>query len=1191
MAKKINIFLRLRFLNLLFLLFFLISCKNSENKLFEFLSYNETNIKFSNRLIESDSINIIDYEYFYNGAGVALADLNKDGLLDIFFTGNQVDNQLYLNKGGLTFENVTKESKVSKPNPLIWSSGVNIIDINRDGLLDIYINNTLRKNKDLRKNLLYINQGINHKNIPVFKELSKEYNLSDDSYSSNSQFFDFDNDGDLDLFIGVSQIKGMNPNIYRDLSKDKNPISIDILYENKWNKKLNQPFFEDISNNAGIKFQGQTNSVFINDFNLDGWLDIFVGNDFLSNDILYINNKDKTFKNSTSKVFKHFSLSSMGSDMSDINNDGKLDLFVSEMQPYYNKRKKLFNRQSNYRREQITREYNYEYQYFRNVLQLNNGINPNTKLPIFSEIGMLSGISETDWSWSTLFGDFDNDGWNDLFISNGFPKDILDKDFSDFRNSSGKYYTTKLLLKSIPEVKTRNFIFKNNKDFKFIDMSKSWGIDLPSHSHGAAYGDLDNDGDLDLVINNVNDNASIIKNLLDKKELKKNYIRFLLNGKKNNTPLQGSTVTIFSNGMIQKQILMPQRGYLSQSENIIHFGLGNNNFVDSIKVKWPGNKIETFYDFEANNQYEILKNKPIKLPTKNKSFKLFKEVSLEYNILHKDKDIDFDDFDYQPTLPKKFSQNGPSLAVSDINNDGYEDLFVSGSSKSEETIFFQDKNDKFFKKTMNLKNDIDLIEEDTAIYFFDVENDGDMDLYIVRGSNQFPEKSRYYKDALWLNDGNANFSNFSDVLPIKNSNGTTVKGADFDNDGDIDLFVGGGVKPSNYPLSDETYLLENLSTLNEIIFKNSTSKIIKSSSFGIVKDAIWTDFNNDNLLDLIILSEWSHIRFFKNEKGNLKEIKSSGIENYSGWWNSITPSDIDNDGDLDYLIGNFGSNTLFKADFNQPISLFSKDFDNNGSMENIISFYSSDSIGNKKKYIYHVLEDIVKLYPNLRKSFNSHGLYGEATSEDVFDKIDLSNSIILNSNFLKTAWIENLGNNKFKINDLPSQAQFSPIYGILKTDTNGDEYDDFILVGNNFGVEPNQGRLDAINGLVLENTGNKKFKILELPNTNFFIPGDAKGIVNITNKNNILKIISQNRDSLKVFKFLNFDDKKLINWESNDFKCNINYLNGSTKVMYRIDNNTYKSQSTENFTVNKKVESVDFFSNSNELLRTILIKN
>ena len=1174
-------------LNLLLLLFVIASCNNSSHRLFNSLDFKKTNIKFSNILIENDSINILNYEYFYNGAGVALADVNNDGLLDIFFTGNQVDNELYLNKGNLIFENISNQAKISKPNPSIWSSGVSIIDINNDDLLDIYISNTLRKDKKLRKNLLYVNQGVNNDKIPVFKEMSSEYDLSDDSYSSSSHFFDFDNDGDLDVFIGVSQLNGMNPNVYRDLSKDKNPISVDKLLENTWDDKLYHPVFNDVSVSAGIKFQGQTNSLLINDFNLDGWQDIYVGNDFLSNDILYINNKDKTFKNSVGQVFKHFSLSSMGSDISDINNDGKLDLFVSEMQPYYNKRKKLFNRKTNYRREQITRKYNYEYQYFRNVLQLNIGINPNTKLPLFSEIGMHSGVNETGWSWSSVFADFDNDGWNDLFIANGFPKDILDKDFSDFRNNPGRYYTTKLLLKEIPEVKTRNFIFKNNKDFKFIDMSESWGIDSPSHSNGAAYGDLDNDGDIDLVINNVNDKASVLENLSLNKDSLKNYVRFKLSGNKTNKIIYGSTLTLFREKSIQKQLLTPQRGYLSQSETILHFGLGASKTIDSVQIRWTGGEIQSFFDIKINKINHIYRKLNQLKKSKIKEDPILNEVSKSAKILYLDSDLDFDDFLYQSTIPKKFSQNGPSLAVADLNNDNLEDLLIGGNSKFKQTIFFQKKNGQFTKKPINLKSDIDLLEEDSGIFIFDVENDGDNDIYIVRGSAQFPEKSEFYKDALWINDGKGNFSDFSYALPVYNSNGTAVKGADFDRDGDIDLFVGGGTKPSNYPIADSSYLLENESTEDKIYFKNSSNKIKFINPIGIVNDALWTDFNNDNLLDLIILSEWSSIKFFENNGGILYELSETGIEKYLGWWNSITPSDIDNDGDLDYLVGNFGTNTLFKADFGQPISVIGKDFDLNGSMELFISFFARDSIGNKKKYIYHVWEDLVKQYPYFRKHFNSHGKYGLATSNMVFDKIDLSNSVKLNANFLNTSWVENLGNNKFKIHLLPAQCQFSPIYGILKTDVNGDEFDDFMLVGNNFGVEPNQGRLDAINGIILENTGKKGFKVLDLNTTNFLVQGDAKSIVKLTNKNKLIKIISQNNDSLRVYESNKLINNKLINWMKNEFKCVINFQNGASKILYRIDNQSFQSQSSENFVINNMVESVDFFSDSDLLLRSL----
>ena len=1169
----------------------IISCSFNSDNGFKIIDNEYSGIEFSNNLIENNSLNILDNEFFYNGAGVALADLNNDSLLDIFFTGNQVDNELYLNLGDFKFKNVSLKSKINKVNPLIWSSGVNVIDINNDNLMDIYICNTLRIDPGLRENLLFINKGINSEGIPVFIEMSKEYGLNDDTYSSHAQFFDYDNDGDLDVFIGVNRIEGIDPNVFRNIHDDDKNLSKDRIYENISVDSLDHPFFIDVTKKSQIRFHGYSHSTIINDFNNDGWLDIYVANDYLSSDLVYINNKDKTFTNKADEIFKHYSLSAMGSDISDINNDGRLDLFTSEMQPYYNKRKKLFQKGTNYQREILTRKYNYEYQYTRNTLQLNMGINPNNNLPFFSEIGMFSKVHETDWSWSSLFADFDNDGWKDLLVVNGFPKDVIDKDFGNFRQSASRLVSKEVLLSAIPQIKVPNFIFKNMGNLQFEDVSKKWSIDFPSYSNGAAYGDLDNDGDLDIVFNNINDKASLLRNDLKSLE-SNNYIRIKLVDSLKKKNLYGSKLTIYYNNKKQAHSLISGRGYLSKTEDVIHFGLGKNSEVDSVLVNWVGGKNQIFMDLKINslNILEFKENlEGIKLY--NNLSPMFYDSSRESRILYKNKDIDFIDFNIQRTIPHKFSQYGPVLSVGDINGDGLEDLLIGSSRSYEEQLFIQKPDGTFKSEKINLKENNKLHEEDSGIALFDADNDNDLDIYISHGSSQYSKSSKLYEDVLWINDGSGKFDIKKDALPKNNSNGSAVKICDFDKDGDLDLFVASRVSPQNYPKSDKSFLLENITDNDMVKFIDSTEKIFGDIDFGMVSDFVWSDFNNDNWIDLIIASDWSELRFFKNNKGQLEEIKKTGIENFSGWWNSINVTDLDNDGDSDYIVGNFGENSYLRASASEPITLTAKDFDSNGSIDPFISYYLRDSIGIRKNFIYHPMEDVIKQFTGIRKKYNSFGSFGEETMDEIFDSNTLKDAIIKKSTWMKSSWVENLGNNKFRMHSLPIQAQWAPVYSIISHDFDDDSFQDLMVVGNDYGVETKQGRADALNGLIFKNKKGKGFSFVDIDKTNLFIDKDAKSLVKLSVKDEyLLYISSQNNDSLKVYREKNNKKNKVFNWEINEQTLRVYYDSENYRFVERNSQNSFQSQSSEKIFVSNKTEKIDFYNSSGDLTRSVKIK-
>ena len=815
----------------LFILIFGSSCQKKAT-VFQEIPATESGIDFVNQIIENDSLNIFVHEFVYNGGGVGIGDLNGDGWQDLFFTGNQVDNELYLNQGGLTFEKVTAAAGLRKKENLVWSSGINLLDINLDGKLDIYVCNTLREDPEKRRNFLYINQGNNDEGIPQFEERGKAYGVDDPSHSSHAQFFDYDNDGDLDLFVGVNLIEEEYPNQFVELTTDGSALNRDNLFENTWSDSLGHPLFRDVSLEAGLVQDGYSHSTLIYDFNRDGWQDIYVANDYQSNDLIFINNQDGTFTNRAGDIFKHFSLSAMGSDVADINNDGAADFFTSEMQPYYNKRKKLFQGGSSYQNTILTERYNYEYQYTRNTLQLNLGNNPQTGLPIFAEIGMYAKVQETDWSWTTLFADYDNDGWKDLYIANGFPRDVTDRDFADFRALASDLVSPEELYEAIPQVKVPNFLFRNNGDLTFADVTQQWGLKIPSFSHGAAYGDLDNDGDLDLVTNNMNDPAFLFENR-SAGHSGANYLRIRLAGPEKNPDAFGARAEIRHDGKRQIVHLLSGRGYLSKPESVLHFGLSSSQSVDTLVIHWPDNQVTTLKGVNANQTLSIShREAPLAAPAAASASGpfLFRLANEELRLHHLDRDLDYIDFNIQRTLPHKFSQYGPSIALGDVNADGLDDIFIPGSRAQPETWYHQLPDGSFRNQEVFYKTHEEKLEEDTGTLLFDADNDGDLDLYLARGSGQYPAGHELYRDQLFINDGKGQFSVAESALPVLRANSSCVKAADFDRDGDLDLFVGSRVLPRAFPMPDRSYILRNESEPGRPRFVDATTEVSEALS-------------------------------------------------------------------------------------------------------------------------------------------------------------------------------------------------------------------------------------------------------------------------------------------------------------------------------------------------------------------------
>lgn len=1179
----------------LFLSIFLvviISACNREHTLFVLLDSQKTGIDFQNTITEYDSLNILNTEFIYNGGGVGIGDVNGDGLQDVFFTGNQVDNKLYLNKGNLKFEDITQKANIQKPANQ-WSSGINMLDINQDGKLDIYVSNTFHPNPDLRKNALYINKGNNTEGVPQFADLAHEYGIDDTTHSSNSQFFDYDNDGDLDLFIAVNVMDTKYPNQYFPKVIDGTSPNKDKLLRNDWNEQLGHPVFTDVSMQAGIKLSGYSHSALILDFNEDGWQDIYVSNDYVTNDLVYINQKNGTFKNELASIFKHQAASSMGSDVADINNDGLLDVFATEMMPYHNKRKKLFLNANNYTTYINNDTYGYEYQYARNVLQLNRGLNPETGLPTFSDVSFMGDVQETEWSWTPLMADFDNDGKRDIFVTNGFPRDVTDHDFGAFRSEISYLIAELELQKRIPQIKVPKFVFKNEGNLKFKDCSKEWGVDISAFSNGASYADLDNDGDLDLVVNNINDKAFVFKNTAnDEKDKKPNFIRLKIEGEKANPDAFGAKVLAYFNGEKQAAQVESARGYISTSENVVHFGLGSVSKVDSVVVEWAKGGKTVVTDLKINTLNTIKFDAATATPSQYaQGVRLFQDLdpkSIGLDFVHKEED--YIDFNVQKTLPHKFSQYGPSMAVGDVNSDNLDDIYVGGSAKNDGTWFTQTADGKFIKKAVSYKKDAAKSEEELGTLLFDADNDGDNDLYIVRGSYQYDANSPFYQDVLCVNDGKGNFKIADSALPQEMSCGQTVKAADYDGDGDLDLFVGGRVLPKSYPKTDKSFILRNDSKGKDVpVFTDVTSAICPElTNLGLITDALWTDFNNDNQPDLLVAGEWMPLTFLQNTGEKFNNITpQTGIADKVNWWTSLVAADFDNDGDMDYIGGSFGQNTYFKCSAETPLSIYAKDFDKNGLYDPFISCFWRDTAGVKKEFFYHTRDDMTKQLILIRRKFKTYGAFGAATVKEVFTDEELKDAQILKANWFNTSYVENLGGGKFKISALPHQAQLAPVNGMSVVDYDGDGLQDVLMVGNDYGMELLQGRADAFDGLLLKNMGNGQFKAVEMNESGFYVPHDARALARIrVGADKTLWVATQNKDVMKVFA-PNSNFLKAIPLSKNEVKAQIALKNGQKRLTEFYWGNAFLSQESRSVLMNPSIQSIQFFDVKNQATRTV----